>query len=129
MSAWMEYKFMQQAKPTNATGVPVTLTAIDPNGNYVPVGDTTSDMDGNYGLPFTPEVSGTYHIFASFAGSKSYGSSSATTYLTIGNEATAQPTEQPQLALPPTEMYFTISTAAIIVAIAIATILIIRKRP
>ena len=38
MSAWMEYKFMQQAKPTNATGVPVTLTAIDPNGNYIPIG-------------------------------------------------------------------------------------------
>jgi hypothetical protein len=129
MSAWMEYKFMQQAKPTNATGVPVTLTAIDPNNNFITIGDVTSDMDGNYGLMFTPEVPGTYHIFASFAGSKSYGPSSATTYLAVASEAaTPQPTAQPTLNLPPTELYIIISTVAIIVAIAIAT-LVLRKRP
>ena len=50
---------MQQAKPTNAKGVEVTLSAIDPNGNLVPIGTTTSDMNGNYAISFTPEVPGT----------------------------------------------------------------------
>ena len=38
MQAWMEYKFMQQAMPTDAKGVPVSLDAIDPNGNYIHIG-------------------------------------------------------------------------------------------
>ena len=33
MSAWMEYIYMKQAKPTNATGVPVIISVVDPNGN------------------------------------------------------------------------------------------------
>ena len=33
MTPWMEYIYMQQAKPENAKGVEVTLNAIDPNGN------------------------------------------------------------------------------------------------
>jgi hypothetical protein len=68
MEAWMEYFFMQQAMPTNAKGVEVTLATIDPNGNYYEIGKTTSDINGNYGLSFTPEVSGDYQIIATFAG-------------------------------------------------------------
>ena len=49
-TAWMEYLYENQAKPTNATGVPVSLSAIDPNGNLVTIGTTTSDINGNYGL-------------------------------------------------------------------------------
>ena len=33
MTQFMEYVYEQQPKPTNMTGVPVTLTAIDSNGN------------------------------------------------------------------------------------------------
>ena len=45
-------------------------------------------------LAFTPEVPGTYQIIANFAGSKAYGPSSATTYLTVEDApaATATPT-------------------------------------
>jgi hypothetical protein len=75
-------------------------------------------MNGNYGFPYTPEVPGTYQIIATFTGSSSYYGSTATTYLTIG-EAPTTPTEQPAVALPPTEMYFAISTIAIIAAIAV----------
>ena len=57
MSAWMEYMFMQQTKPTDATGVPVSLTAIDPNGNLIPIGQVTSDSNGAYGCKFTPRSS------------------------------------------------------------------------
>ena len=54
-------------------------------------------MNGNFALPYTPEVPGNYQIFANFAGSKSYGPSSATTYLqlTMKPAATAAPTPEP----------------------------------
>jgi outer membrane protein assembly factor BamB len=132
MGRWMEYLFMNQAKPTSATGVPVSLDAIDPNGNYVHIGDVTSDINGNYGLEFTPEVPGTYQIWATFAGSKAYGSSDATTYLSIGQAA---PTSSPAPTQAPASLadqYLLPATAGIIVAIAIATIVIVlalRKRP
>ena len=73
MSRWMEYKFMQQIYPADAKGVQVNLATIDPNGNYISIGTTTSDINGNYGLLFTPEIPGTYQIIATFDGSKSYG--------------------------------------------------------
>ena len=100
----MEYMFHQQPKPANAKGVPVSLDTIDPNGNLVHIGNTTSDISGNYALPYTPEIPGTYQIIAMFAGSKSYGPSTATTYLTIG-EAPLTPTPQPAVAQSPVEMY------------------------
>jgi hypothetical protein len=131
MSAWMQYMFMQQVKPTDAIGVPVTLNAIDPNGNYVSIGTVTSDNNGNYGLPFTPEVPGTYQIIATFAGSNSYGPSSATTYLAVG-EAAATASPYPEISLPPTEMYIVGGVVAIIIAIAIvgaSIMLMLRKRP
>ena len=70
--------------PTNAKGVPVSLDTIDPNGNLVHIGDVTSDINGNYGFAYTPEVPGTYQIIATFAGSSAYYGSTATTYLTVG---------------------------------------------
>ncbi len=132
MSDWMEYMFMQQAMPTNATGVPVTLDAIDPNGNYVHLGDTVSDSSGNYGLSYTPTIPGAYHIIAKFQGTDSYYGSSAQGYMSV-NDLTATPaaTAAP-VNLPPTEMYFAISTIAIIIAVVIIGVLVIislRKRP
>ena len=95
MDAWMEYMFHQRPMPANAIGVPVTLTAIDPNGNLVNVGNTTSDKYGNFGLSYTPEVPGTYQIIATFAGSNSYGPSASTTYLTVGEGPTSTPAPTP----------------------------------
>jgi hypothetical protein len=132
MTAWMEYIYMQQAKPENAKGVEVTLNAIDPNGNNVPIGKVTSDINGNYAIPYTPEVPGTYQIIASFAGSKSYGPSSETTYITVNEGSTATPTAttQPQTIA---ETYFVPAIAAIIVLLAlvlvILAVLMFRKRP
>jgi outer membrane protein assembly factor BamB len=131
MDAWMEYMFHQKAKPTNATGVEVTLSAIDPNGNLVPVGTTTSDMNGNYGLPYTPEVPGTYQIIATFAGSNSYGPSSSTTYLAVGEgpTSTPAPTAAPQSIA---DMYFVPAIIGVIVAIILVgavIVLMLRKHP
>jgi hypothetical protein len=128
---WMEYLFMQQSYPANATGVPVHLATIDPNGNYFDIGTVTSDINGNYGIPFTPSVSGTYQILATFAGSNSYGPSTASTYIAVADVPTvAQVTTTP----PPvsvTETYFIPAIVGLFVFVAImfvVTILVLRKR-
>ena len=131
MTQWMSYLYMQKQKPINATGVPVSLDTIDPNGNYVHIGDVTSDINGMFKKTWTPEIPGEYTIIATFAGSKSYFSSYAETALSIAEAApTASPI--PVASLPPTEMYIAAATAAIIVAIAIVGALIliaVRRRP
>jgi hypothetical protein len=132
MEAWMEYLFMQQAKPTNAYGVDVSLSCIDPNGNSIPIGTTTSDINGNYAIAFTPEVPGTYQIIANFAGTKAYGPSSATTYMTVEDApaATSTPTPSPESIA---DAYFVPAIAGIIIAIAVVgvilALLLLRKRP
>jgi hypothetical protein len=131
MSDWMQYLHMQASKPTNATGVSVTLTAVDPNNNLISIGAVTSDTNGVYGLTWTPEVSGTYQVIATFTGSDSYGSSVSSTYFTAVDSpsVTAEPTLPPSI----TDSYFIPSVAAIIVAIiavgAILAILTLKKRP
>ena len=131
MSAYMEYLYEQQPFPTNATGVPVTLSAIDPNGNYIAISTVTSNVDGTYGCSFTPAVPGQYQIIAAFAGSHAYGASSAETYLVAGSAPiTAAPTTTPlsESTIASTLMsYLAIAVIAIIVAIAIVGVLILRK--
>jgi hypothetical protein len=133
MDGWMEHLFHQRPIPANTTGVPVTLTAIDPNGNQVPVGNATSDLYGNYGIVFTPQVPGTYQIFANFDGSNSYGPSASSTYFTVGQASQPTITAAP-LTSPPSvaDMYLLPGIIGIILAIVlvgIAIVLILRKRP
>ena len=130
MQAWMEYLYEQQAMPTNAKGVEVTLDAVDPNGNFIHIGTATSDISGTFGYAWTtPDVPGKYTIIATFAGSESYGSSYAETYAVL-SEAPATPTPPPVAApLPPYEMYTIGTGIAIIIAVAIVGILLLRRRP
>jgi len=129
MEAWMQYKFQGQGKPVNAKGVNVTLTAIDPNNNFITIGTTTSDITGHYGVVWQPEVPGTYQIIATFAGSNSYYGSSAITYMGVG-QAPAAPIEGPQPEpYPPVATYVLYAAIAIIVAVAIVGLLLFRKKP
>ena len=48
MTVWMAYVYEQQAEPTNFTGVTVTLTATDPNGNFITLGSATTDAHGKF---------------------------------------------------------------------------------
>ena len=48
MGPWMEYLYMQKPIPTDATGVSVKLTAVDPNGNTQDIGAAVSDTDGTF---------------------------------------------------------------------------------
>jgi hypothetical protein len=130
MSAWMEYVYMQQPKPTNASGVKVVLTVLDPNNNCYNVATTTSDEDGFYSAVFTPEVPGKYTVYATFEGSESYWPSTAVTALNVLEPPQATPPPTPTPA-PLTDTYvLSLGLAAIIaiVAIGLVIILMLRKR-
>jgi hypothetical protein len=133
MSAFMEAVYEQQPMPTNVTGVPVTLTAIDPNHNFITLGTTTTDTSGNYGFSWTPpSVPGTYQITATFSGTNSYYSSSDTTYMNLQASATPAPTVAPVTGLATMSGLTYGIVAAIIVIIiigAILAMLMLRKRP
>jgi hypothetical protein len=105
MSAWMEYLYMQQLKPSNATGVKVHLTAIDPNNNWQDIGTATSDTKGNYAITWTPPVPGLYKVTATFEGSNSYFKSEAGTAFVVSQttpaSAAVSPTPAPLPTAPP----------------------------
>ncbi|MCW4002674.1 MAG: hypothetical protein NWE95_02005, partial [Candidatus Bathyarchaeota archaeon] len=86
---------------------------------------------GTYGCLFTPEVPGTYKIIATFAGSKSYGSSFAQTYMAVGEAPpVTPPPEYPQPIDPTmTIVYAAIAIIiAVVISIAIVGLLILRKK-
>ena len=113
------------------TGVPVTLTAMDTNGTAYEIGAvTTNGYYGTFGIEWTPPNTGTYQIIASFAGDDSYGSSGAATTISVGLAPTGSettPTAGPTVDMTPLYYGLTIGVVAIIIAIAIATVLIIRR--
>ena len=129
-SAWMEYLYQQQPKPTDAIGVDVTITVLDPNGNCYDVATATSDVNGFYSATFTPPVPGKYTVYATFTGSESYYGSSATTAINVEEApaATAEPTPIPASAA---DLYFLPVSIGIIIAIVViglVIILMLRKR-
>ncbi len=130
MNSWMDYLHMQQPIPIDVVGVPVSLDAVDPNGNYIHIATVTSDRSGTFGFSWTPEIAGQYAITATFAGDDSYGSSWAQTYVSVVDAPAATPTPTTStISMPPVETYSAISTIAIILAIAVVGLLILRKRP
>ncbi len=139
MSQYMEYIHMQQPitglwQNTSIVGVPVSIDAVDPNGNFVHLATVTSDgTTGTFAYTWTPTTSGDYKISATFAGDDSYGSSFAASYATVANvHATTAPTttSAPSNLATTTDLmtYIVAVGIAIIIAIAIATVLILRKR-
>jgi hypothetical protein len=135
MSELMDYLHMQNSTLLNAPpqciGVPVTLTAVDPNGNAINIGTATSDGSGSFKSTWTPTTQGTYTVYATFEGSDSYYGSYAETGLSV-SVATANPTSTPAIgAQSSTDYTMTIigTGIAVIIAVAIATVLILRKRP
>jgi hypothetical protein len=128
----MEYIFMQKPMPTNATGVPVTISVIDSNGNPRQIGTTTTDSSGTFGFTWTPDIPGSYTVIATFLGSNSYWGSSAEAHFYASSPAATQaPTQAPQQST--VDQYFVPAVAGIIVAIAIVgavlALLVLRKRP
>jgi hypothetical protein len=132
MTQWMEYVYEQQPRPTNATGVPVTLTAVDPNGNTVTLGKTTSDASGFYTLTYTPTIAGNYTVIATFGGTGAYyGSYAESSFIATNPPATTAPTATPTASVADT--YFVPAIVGlfvlIIIVLALVVILMFRKRP
>ena len=151
MQNWMEYLYMQQAMPTNATGVKVTVYATDPNHNTNTIGTPTTDISGHYAISWTPTLQGIYTITATFDGTNSYYSSTAETSIAVGSTSTlplATPTPTPAGTSPtpasstsapsptqapppstgmPVTTYIAIGAVVIIILVAVAA-LVLRKR-
>ncbi len=136
MATWMDYLNLQMPLGgiygnATITGVPVSLDAVDPNGNLVHIGTATSDQSGTYSFVWTPATTGSYHISAYFAGSNAYGSSSSeTAAVVMAAPATATPTATPVTGLATAADLMTFIVIAIIViliAIAVLGVLILRK--
>jgi hypothetical protein len=89
MSAWMLYVYKQFEQPT-ATGVPVTISVVDANGNYRTIGTATSDATGQFSFSWQPDIAGLYTVIATFDGSNAYYSSYAETSFSA-DEAAATP--------------------------------------
>ena len=113
---------MQFERPTDVIGVPVKLEAVDPNGNYQYLGTTTSDLYGNYGFTFEPEVLGQYMIIATFEGSGAYYGSGSTTYLTVDPAPSPATPIEPEEPETPTEPIIS-TEVAILVAVAVAAVI------
>jgi hypothetical protein len=129
-SHWMEYVYQEQVFPSNVTGVQITLSVIDSNGNFRDIGTTTSDSSGTFAFTWTPDIPGNYKLIASFKGSESYYASSDVAHFYASEAVSATPTEVAQ----PVDNTMTILGigAALLIAIAIVGIvlaMLIRKRP
>jgi hypothetical protein len=129
MGDWMGYVYQQKPCPTNATGVTVSIDALDPNGNYIHIATVTSETTGLFHYAWTPpNIPGEYTLTATFVGTNGYWPSYAQTVMYV-SETPPSPTPTPAAApLPPYETYILVATVAIIIAIAIVGILLLRKR-
>ena len=144
MGAWMGFLHLQAPHPTSVTGVPVILEAINSTGSIIPIATVTSDgTTGTFGYSWTPTTPGTYEIYAVFAGTDAYAFSTAATYTTVvaAPTATVTPTPTSTPTQSPTSSpvanlatnadvmtYIVVAAIAIIIAIAIVGLLILRKK-
>jgi hypothetical protein len=137
----------------DAKGVPIKLTAVDPNGNFQTIGTVTSDADGNFAYIYNPQLPGMYTITATFDGTNSYYGSHAITHIVVLSAgATPAPTNNPTPTTstqPPTttptvtpsvaptgsgnpgigaEIYIAIAAVIIIIAIVAAAVILRRRK-
>ena len=122
MTEWMNYLYKQHAMPMDAKGVPVTIDAIDPNGNFVHIATVTSDMSGMFKKMWTPETEGEYTIIATFEGSDSYFSSYAETAIGVGPAVTPTTPIEPEPTEPSEAPFITTEIAMIIAVVVVAVI-------
>jgi hypothetical protein len=130
-SAWMLYVYKQFECPANAAGVPLAISVIDENGNYRTVGTTTSDATGHYSFAWLPDISGSYTVYVTFAGSAAYFGSSAVASF-YSDEPVATATPMPTPAPSAADLYFIPATIGVIIAIIVVgavLALLMTKKP
>jgi hypothetical protein len=138
MATQMEYLHMQHPidgvdHTKTITGVQVTLTAVDEDGDWIDLGKTTTDgYYGTFGFKWTPPGEGMYEIIASFEGDDSYGSSSASTFVTVGpapSQGEPQESEEPSAEAPfPTTEVAIVAAVAVVAVVAIAAYWALKRR-
>jgi hypothetical protein len=132
MSDWMLYVYKQFPRPTNVTGVEVTLAVVDANNNSREIGRTTSDVNGFFTFNWKPDIEGQYTVYASFAGSKSYWPSYTETSFAIDPAAAAPAPTQTTQTQSIADLYFVPAIIGLFIAIIVVglmIILVLRKRP
>jgi hypothetical protein len=133
MKDWMGYIYQQKPLPTNFTGVTVTISVVDSNNNSRPIGTAITDSSGTYSYQWTPDITGKYTVTATFAGTNGYWPSSSETSFAVDPAApTTAPTSTPISNLATTTdllTYLAAGVIAIIIAIAIVGVLLLRKHP
>ncbi len=133
MKDWMGYVYQQKPLPSNFTGVDVTVDVIDGNGNFRNIGTTKTDQTGMYTLTWKPDITGTYKVIATFHGTNGNWPSYAETSFVVDSAApTSAPTATTPTNLATTSdlmIYIVGATIAIIIAIALVGLLLLRKHP
>jgi hypothetical protein len=136
MTTQMQYLHMQQPidglwHNETITGIPVSLTALRSDGSSVDLGTVTTDgYYGTFSKTWTPPDEGDYTIIATFAGDDSYGSSAASTAITVG--PAAQATQSPVQANTADYTMTIVGTGiaiiiAVVIAVAVAVMLLRKK--
>ncbi|MCK5628236.1 hypothetical protein KAI12_02105, partial [Candidatus Bathyarchaeota archaeon] len=120
MSEWMQYLYMQFPMPMDATGVPVTLDAVGPDGSFISIGTVNSDASGMFKKMWTPPSEGEYTIIATFAGSGAYWSSYAETSLGVSAESTTLESSY--------DLYILVAVIILIAIVLIFAFLVFRKQ-
>lgn len=133
MTQFMEAVYEQQPMPSNITGVQLTLSVLDSNGNYRTIGTTTTNALGDYSFKWIPDIAGNFMVYATFGGTGAYyGSSASTGFYASTPAPTIAPAATPAtgLASNTTLMYGVIAIIIVIIIIGAATLLVVsRKRP
>lgn len=130
MQTYMDYLYMQIPIPSGytVTGVPVSVDAIDAAGKFIHIADVVSDVSGSFGYMWKPPATGEYKVTATFAGDESYGSSFAeTTVGVVEAQNSTAPNNPIVLTQPDTIPYIVAMGVAVILAVAVATVLMLRK--
>lgn len=125
-SEWMKYVYKQFEYAPHETwiGVPVTLYVVDQNMNTRAIGTaTTSAENGAFAFAWTPDIPGTYYLYADFEGSNAYfGSHAETAFVVDEAPSTTVPTPAPPSAA---DLYFLPVSIGMIIAIIVVIILVL----
>jgi hypothetical protein len=130
MKDWMGYVYQQKPQPSNFTGVPVTVSVLDSNGNTRTIGTAMTDTTGRFSLTWLPDIAGNFTVTAVFAGTNGYWPSYSVTSFAAAPAAapTTGPTAAPGTST--TDTYILASAIAIIIVIIIvgAVIILMTRR-
>jgi hypothetical protein len=131
MGDFMGYVYQQQPLPTNFTGVQVSISVTDSNGNNRVIGTATTDASGRYTLTWSPDISGNFGVTANFAGTNGYYPSSAeTSFNVMEAHPTLAPTSTPSnvASTQTVELGFAAIIIVIVIIGAVLALLMMRKR-